>query len=316
MGHYISHNLPQKPTWSFDQIPDLTGQVIIVTGSNTGIGKVVAEQLLKHNAKVYMAVRSQEKAEAAIEELKEKTGKEAIFLKLDLSDLTTIRHTETKLHVLINNAGLFSPPIDQVTAQGFDMQFGVNTLGPFYFTQLLLPLLTATAETTPNKQVRVVNVSSYVHHFFPKLDFNTFKDSPARRKMRGILLYGQSKTAEFLNPALFPFGNILFSNELAKRYGEKGIVSISLHPGNVRSELGRHGPALVMSFLYWALLYPGELGGLGPLYAATAPECSEYSGKYLTAWARYDLEEPNPKIRDPDLAKELWAYMEEQVKDY
>ncbi|KIK55257.1 hypothetical protein GYMLUDRAFT_47986 [Collybiopsis luxurians FD-317 M1] len=312
MGHYISHNLPPKPTWSFDQIPDLTGQVIIVTGSNTGIGKVVAEQLLKHNAKVYIAVRSQEKAEAAIEELKEKTGKEAIFLKLDLSDLTTIRQTveeflqmETKLHVLINNAGLSSPPIDQLTAQGFDMQFGVNTLGPFYFTKLLLPILKSTAETTPNKQVRVVNVSSYGHHFFPKLDFNTFKDSPARRKMRKIVLYGQSKT-----------GNILFSNELAKRYGEKGIVSISLHPGSVRSELGRHGPALVIGFLYWALFYPVELGGLGPLYAATAPECSEYNGKYLTAWARYDPKEPNPKVRDPDLAKELWKYMEEQVKDY
>ncbi|KIK55258.1 hypothetical protein GYMLUDRAFT_47987 [Collybiopsis luxurians FD-317 M1] len=312
MGHYISHNFPPKPTWSFDKIPDLTGQVIIVTGSNTGIGKVVAEQLLKHNAKVYMAVRSQEKAEAAIKDLKEKTGKEAIFLKLDLNDLTTIKPSveeflrkETKLHVLINNAGVASPPIDQVTAQGFDLQFGVNTLGPFFFTKLLLPILTSTAETTPNKHVRVVHVSSYAHHFFPKLDFNTFKDGPARRKMQGMLLYGQSKT-----------GNILFSNELAKRYGEKGIVSISLHPGSVRSELGRHGPELVMRFIHWALFYPEEFGGLGPLYAATAPECDEYNGKYLTAWARYDAEEPNPKVRDPDLAKELWEYMEEQVRDY
>ncbi|KIK55269.1 hypothetical protein GYMLUDRAFT_47991 [Collybiopsis luxurians FD-317 M1] len=183
MGHYISHNLPPKPTWSFDQIPDLTGQVIIVTGSNTGIGKVVIEQLLKHNAKVYMAARNQEKAEAAIKELKEKTsGKEAIFLKLDLSDLTTIRltmeeflqltiiQTQKGNHVLINNAGV-AAPIDHVTAQGFDMQFGVSTLGHFYLTKLLLPILTSTAETTPTKQVRVVHVSSYAHHFFPKLDF-------------------------------------------------------------------------------------------------------------------------------------------------
>ncbi|KIK55268.1 hypothetical protein GYMLUDRAFT_47990 [Collybiopsis luxurians FD-317 M1] len=86
--------------------------------------------------------------------------------------------------------------------------------------------------------------------------------------MQGIHSYGQSKT-----------GNILFSNELAKRYGERGIVSISVHPGSIRTELGRHAPQLIMRLIHWAFSYPVEFGGLGPLYAATAPECSEYNGK-------------------------------------
>ncbi|KAF5377139.1 hypothetical protein D9757_008777 [Collybiopsis confluens] len=312
MGHFISHNFPPAPTWSPDKIPDLTGQVIIVTGSNTGIGKYVAEQLLRRNAKVYIAARSQEKSEIAIQELKEKTGKEAVFLKLDLNDLATIRHTvdeflkkETQLHVLINNAGISSPPMDQLTAQGFDKQFGVNTLGPFHFTKLLLPILTSTAQTTATKQVRVVNVASYAQYFFPKVDFNTLKDGPARRRLARLQLYGQSKS-----------GNILFSSELAERYGSQGVISISLHPGSIRTELSREAPKFIVMLLNWAILYPVEFGGIGPLYAATAPEGSEYNGKYLTAWARYDPDGPHKNLRDPQLAKELWAYMEEQVKDY
>ncbi|KAE9390280.1 NAD(P)-binding protein [Gymnopus androsaceus JB14] len=314
MGNWISLNFPPKAEFSVDQIPDLTGQVMIVTGANTGVGKAIAQELLKHNAKVYIAARSQEKAEAAIKELKTKTGKEAIFLKLDLSDLRTIKPTvekflskETQLHVLINNAGVGQPPKDMLTAQGFDLQFGTNTLGHFYFTMLLLPTLISTAKATPGNKgkVRVVNVSSYAHHSFPKMKYETFKDGPERSKMSKMSLYGQSKT-----------GNILFSNELAKRYGDQGIVSISVHPGNIRSDFNRHAPALLVKLVSPLILYPIELGVLTPLYAATAPECAQHNGRYLTAWARYVSSEPDPKTRDPADAKALWDYMEEQVKDY
>ncbi|KAF9039407.1 hypothetical protein BDP27DRAFT_1244880, partial [Rhodocollybia butyracea] len=278
--------LPARPTWHTDHIPDLSGQVIIVTGSNTGIGKVTVKELLKHNAKVYMAVRSREKAEAAIKDLKKETGKEAIFLKLDLGDLTTIKllsrifssQNETHLHVLINNAGVAAPPRDMLTSQGYDLQFGVNTLGRpfrhFYFTTLLLPILTSTAQTTPDKKVRVVHVSSYAHHFYAKLDFNSFKDGPARRRMGIWLCMDRAKRR----------GNILLSNELARRYGDQGIVSIS-SPGSVRSELQRYGLAPYGVYLF----YPVELGSLTPLYAATAPECAEYNGEYLSPWARHEL---------------------------
>ncbi|KAF5387515.1 hypothetical protein D9757_006592 [Collybiopsis confluens] len=202
--------------------------------------------------------------------------------------------------------GCHHRPWINLTAQGFDKQFGVNTLGPFHFTKLLLPILTSTAQMTAAKQVRVVNVASYAQYFFPNVDFNTLKDGPARRRMGKLQLYGQSKS-----------GNILFSSELSERYGSQGIISISLHPGSIRTELSREAPKFVIRLLNWTILYAVEFGGIGPLYAAsTAPECSEYNGKYLTAWARYDPDGSHKNLRDPQLAKELWEYMEEQVKDY
>ncbi|KAF5343488.1 hypothetical protein D9758_015647 [Tetrapyrgos nigripes] len=215
-AHFRSH-IPPKATWSTAQIPDLSGKVMIVTGGNTGIGKDTIEALLEHNAKVYMASRNTEKAMAAIEDLKTKTGKEALFLKLDLADLKSVKAAaeefmskEKELHVLFNNGGVMFCPMEMVTAQGYDLQFGTNVLGHFYFTKLLLPVLLSTAETTKNP-VRVVNTSSVGHVMFTKLDFNSFKDGPARKRLGKYLLYGQSK-----------FGNIVFSNELVRRYGDKG----------------------------------------------------------------------------------------------
>ncbi|KAK7435108.1 hypothetical protein VKT23_019801 [Stygiomarasmius scandens] len=133
----INEVFPPKPTWSVDEIPDLTGQVIIVTGGNTGLGKLTVEALLNHNAKVYLAARSQSKASEAIQDLFNKTGNKAIsWLKLDLADLQSIKAAVTEftskenhLHVLFNNAGVMLPDIKDLTAQGYDLQFGTNVLG-------------------------------------------------------------------------------------------------------------------------------------------------------------------------------------------
>jgi len=137
---YLISSFPPASHFTVKDIPDLSGKVIIVTGANTGIGKETAKALLSHNAKVYIAARSKEKAEQAIADLKDQTGKEAIFLKLDLSDLNSVKAAaeefqsqEKALHVLFNNAGVMMPPMDQLTTQGYDLQIGTNTLGPFYF---------------------------------------------------------------------------------------------------------------------------------------------------------------------------------------
>jgi len=166
----IAESFPPHPIFTVDDIPDLSGQIIIVTGGNTGIGKETVKELLNHDAKVYLAARNQEKAFAAIKELSEVTGKEAIFLKLDLSDLKGIKAAaeeflskETQLHVLFNNAGVMVPPVEQLTADGYDLQFGTNVLGHFYFTKLLLPTLIATAKTSSDGKARVVNTSSLGH---------------------------------------------------------------------------------------------------------------------------------------------------------
>ncbi|KIY46676.1 NAD(P)-binding protein [Fistulina hepatica ATCC 64428] len=297
---------PCPSKWKTDDVPDLAGKVIIVTGGNAGIGKETVKALLEHNAKVYLAARSEDKAREAVRELYDATGKEAIFLQLDLSDLKSVKAAvtafcsqEKELHVLFNNAGVMNTPKDMITKDGYDLQFGTNVLGHFYFTKLLLPTLLSTAKSSPEKHVRVVNLSSLAH-MVGNLDFATFKDGPARRRKTSEELYFQSK-----------FGNVVFSSELARRYGAEGIVSTSLNPGNLRSDLWKHmNPWLMMLgklFLYPVVPY----GALTQLYAGTAPEAARFNGKYLVPWAR--LGTPKREALDPTLGKQLWEWAEEQV---
>lgn len=302
----------RNSTFSVDQIPDLTGKVVIVTGASTGIGKETAKALLAHGAKVYIAARNQASAEVAIRQLKQETGNEAIFLKLDLGDLKAIKVSaekfmskETQLHILINNAGVMVPPTELVTVDGYDLQFGTNVLGHYYFTKLLLPILTSTAKATSEGKVRVVNVSSCAH-LFGQLDFNTFKDGPARKKCTRAGLYNQSK-----------FGNIVFALELAKRYGDQGIVSTALNPGTIKSELHRHYesqlPSIARLFSNMVVMYDTPQGALTQLYAATSPEATSLNGKYLVPWAR--VKSARQDTQDAELGKALWDWLEEQVKD-
>ncbi|EGN98303.1 hypothetical protein SERLA73DRAFT_183239 [Serpula lacrymans var. lacrymans S7.3] len=310
MGAFFSllnQAFPPKSNFSVDDIPDLTGKVIIVTGANTGIGKETAKALLSHNAKVYVAARSQEKSAEAIQDLKNMTGKEAVFLKLDLSSLKAVKAAaeeflskETRLHALINNAGVMMSPIDMVTEDGYDLQFGTNVLGPFYFTKLLLPALISGAKDSPDGKARVVNVSSAVHHF-NGLDFNTFKDGPARKKVYSGFLYSQSKS-----------GTVVFASELDKRYGDQGIVSTSTHPGAIQSELQRHLPSIIQT-MSSVSLYPASQGALTQLYAATSPNAVELGGKYLIPWARPG--QPRKDTQDPKIGQALWEWLEEQVED-
>ncbi|KAF4563006.1 hypothetical protein EYR40_007278 [Pleurotus pulmonarius] len=306
----LDQNLPPKPIWSVDQIPDLAGKVIIVTGGNTGIGKETIRALLAHNATVYMASRSEERARSAITELKEATGKEAFFLHLDLGNLANVRKAaeeflskEKELHVLINNAGVMYPPISQVTDDGYDMQFGTNVIGHFHFTQLLMPALVSAAQSAPDKHARIVTVSSWGHELWPGLVYDTFTDGPARRKCSTHYLYSQSK-----------YGNVVVARELARRYADQGIVSIALHPGSINSELARYTPGWnLWGKLLGYLLYDTAHGALTQLYAATAPEAGELNGKYLIPWAR--LGKAIPSTQDPEVAAKLWAWLEAAVAD-
>jgi len=238
--------------------------------------------------------------------MRDLTGKEAIFLKLDLADLKNVKAAaeeflskEKELHVLFNNGGVMFPPKHQVTADGYDLQFGTNVLGHFYFTKLLLPTLIATAQSYPGVGGRIVNVSSAVH--YQTLNFNTFKDGPTRKKVSSELLYAQSK-----------FGNIVLAKELARRYGDQGIVSTSLHPGVLKTDLLRH-----MSFVQRTLtsIFAKDIskGTLTQLWAGTNLEGKDLNGEYLVPWAR--IGSPYKKTQDPATGKALWEWMEEQVKD-
>lgn len=296
--------------FSVVDIPDLTGKVVIVTGGNTGIGKETVKALLSKNAKVYLAARSQNKAKAAIEDLKQTTGKEAIFLLLDLSSLESVRAAaeeflgkESELHVLFNNAAVMWPSVDQLTVDGYDLTWGTNVLGPFYFTKLLLPALLSAS--SPGEKSRVVNTSSAKgivgsSYFGSGLDFATFKDSPARRKRGTGVLYDQSK-----------WGNVVFAQEFSRRYGDK-IVTTAVHPGIINSDLARTFVDLESSFtqlLMRLITYPTPHGALTQLWAGTSPEAASLNGKYLIPWARVGT----PRSNDPELGKELWTWLEEQV---
>lgn len=310
MGNHLSllgQSFPSKSSFHVNDIPDLTGKVMIVTGANTGIGKETAKTLLIHNAKVYVAARSQEKADVAIKDLKNSTGKEALFLKLDLADLKSVKASveeylskETTLDVLFNSAGVMFPPKEWLTVDGYDLQFGTNVLGHFYFTKLLLPTLIATAKSAPDGKARVITTSSSAH-VLKGLTFSTFKDSPSRQKMSTTDLYGQSKT-----------GNVVQAFELARRYSSEGIVSIPLNPGNIKTDLARHMPSFLRSILN-LFLYDVEHGALTQLYAGTVPEAVELNGKYLVPWAR--VGPTRQDARDPKIGEALWEWLEEQVKD-
>ncbi|KAF9039692.1 NAD(P)-binding protein [Hymenopellis radicata] len=298
-----------KPEWSEDDIPDLFGRVMIVTGGNTGIGKATVRALLLHNATVYMASRNEKKARAAIHDLRNETGREAIFLELDLADFTSVRAAaseflskEKELHVLFNNGGVMWPEVSEVSAQGYDLQFATNTMGHFLFTTLLIPALEEGAKTSPDKKVRVIHTSSAAIYMpGAGINFATLVDGRQRRSCRTNTLYNQSKC-----------GNILVSNEMARRFEKRNIISISLNPGNIDSDLLRYTDPVVRYLSQKFILYSPSTGALTQLWAGLAPEGVHCNGQFLIPWARIGL--PAPVTDDQELARKLWVWLEENTK--
>ena len=208
-------------------------------------------------------------------------------------DSSTLRRVskESSLDILINNAASQYPPVDELTSEGYDLQFGTNVLGHFYFTQLLLPALLSAARDSPDGKARVVHVASVGHEFVSGIDFDTLTDTPKRRTLHPTTLYFQSK-----------FGNVLVANGFHRRYADQGLVSCSLHPGNLKFNAERHPSTIIrtMSIIVCTTqlgpsrvrcgvvshrfcqnpLLPGpELGALTQLWAATCPEGVNFGGK-------------------------------------
>ncbi|KIY43460.1 NAD(P)-binding protein [Fistulina hepatica ATCC 64428] len=305
---YFNQCFPPKATFTVKDLPDLTGKVYIVTGGNCGVGKEIVKGLLERNATVYLGARSPSKAAAALKDLEDSTGKKAIFLQMDLTDLLSVRKAATEfgakekeVHGLILNAGVMTPPIEMVTADGYDLQFATNVLGHFFLMKSLLPILLSTVQTSPDAKPRVIFTSSALE-VFGTLKFDTFKDGPARRKFGTIPLYNQSKMA-----------NVVLSQELARRYGKDGVVSSAVNPGNLHSELQRYA-SRIRKFLLSAVLYPTPMGALTPLYAVAHPDATSPNGEYYIPWARRGY--CNPMSKDPELGRQLWSYLDEQVERF
>ncbi|GJE99310.1 NAD(P)-binding protein [Phanerochaete sordida] len=296
---------PPNPTFSVDHIPDLRGRVCVVTGGYTGIGKEISKALLEHSAKTYVAGRSPSKARAAIQSLKESTGREALFLEVDFSSLASVRRAaqellacESDIHALYLNAAIMGVPIEQLTTEGYDLHFGTNVIGPWYFTKLLMPALLRGRASSPDQHARVITTSS-AGAYMSSLHWDTFTDTPARRKLHPGILYFQSK-----------LGATIVSHELARRYGEQGIVSIAANPGDIKSEIYRNRPAFAQWFTN-LMLWPTPMGALCPLFAGTTAEALQYNGEYLAPWGR--LARCRDEVYDSEVGRRLWDWLEGQV---
>ncbi|KAG8941421.1 hypothetical protein FRC04_004214 [Tulasnella sp. 424] len=311
--NYFDQFYPPKSKFDPQRdMPDLTGKVVIVTGGNTGIGKHTVKALLNKNAKVYMASRSKSRAEEAIADLRQETGKEAIFLELDLASLAKVTKAakeflskEPALHILFNSGGVMTPPIEQTTEDGYDLQFGTNVLGHAHFTLSLLPALLEGAKSSSDGKARVVCTSSLVTYSNsePLIKFDTLKDGPARHKLGKRGLYAQSK-----------YGVLAFSNELAKRYGSQGIISNAVNPGNLSTELQRHTSAAVAFIIRNVLSHPAPMGALTQLYVATSAEVADVTGGWFIPWARQYHH--NDKTKNEEMEAKLWDWIGEQRRGH
>ncbi|MEZ4267561.1 MAG: SDR family oxidoreductase [Myxococcota bacterium] len=277
-------------------LPDMSGRTCVVTGANTGIGRVTAVELARAGARVILACRSEEKARPVIDAIRTETGKvDAEFLALDLASLASVRRAAADLlergyplHVLVNNAGLAGHR--GTTADGFELTFGVNHLGHFLFTTLLLDHLKASAPS------RIVNVSSRAGERSKAIDWSAV-DKPTQTRT-GLREYGYSKLA-----------NMIFSAELARRLEGTGVTSYALHPGVIASDIWRSVPRPFRD-LMMAFMVTTEEGARTQLRCATAPELATVSGRYYS-----DSKEkaPNKLALDPKLGRELWERSEALV---
>ncbi|OCK97757.1 NAD(P)-binding protein [Cenococcum geophilum 1.58] len=312
-----------KPTLTEENLPDQSGKVHIVTGGYAGIGLELTKILYQKNATIYAAGRSGGKAKKAIEAMKiefaNSTGK-IEFLQLDLDDLSTIKRSaeeflskESRLDVLVNNAGVMVPPAGSKTKQGYDLQMGVNCIGPFLFTQFLLPILQKTAATAPAGSVRITWASSLAADLSaPKGGVEIDKDGAPKVQKNPELNYGQSKS-----------GNVMFAVEAARRYGKDGIISTAWNPGHLKSELSRTA-GLIQSIFIKLLANPPKLGGYTELYAGWSPDITlDNNGAYVIPWGRIgEYNSALAKVIKPEAkggegrAERLWDWCERETKKY
>ncbi|KAF2403917.1 short-chain dehydrogenase [Trichodelitschia bisporula] len=307
-----------EPEISEKNTPDQTGRVHFVTGGYTGVGLALCHMLYAANAKIYIAGRSEAKANKAISELRaaHPDSKGTLtFISVDLSDLRTIAPAvksftdqESDLHVLTNNAGVMVPPKGSVGAQGKELQLQTNCLGPFLLTELLLPTLKHTAAKSPKGTVRVTWAASLTQLFSPPggVTFTSGPDpEPVVPDVKHVA-YAMSKAA-----------NILLAAALAQRVSKDGIISLSFNPGNLDSELQRHVPMWQKLITGWWLLFPVRYGGCTELWAALGDVPEEKNGSYVAPWGQLATPRMDivPSMRSKEdggngRADEFWEWCE------
>ncbi|KAJ8348684.1 hypothetical protein SKAU_G00272730 [Synaphobranchus kaupii] len=279
----------------------MAGKTVIITGGNTGIGKATAVDLARRGARVILACRNQQRAEAAVSDIKrESRNEEVVYMQLDLGSLQSVRSftetfvkTEPRLDLLINNAGLVA---DGRTEDGFGIEFGVNHLGHFLLTCLLLDRL------KEGSGGRVVTVSSMAYRW-GRVDF----DSLISNKDLGTGRYSWQFFQAYCNSKLC---NVLFTHELAKRLSGTNVTCYSVHPGVVRTELSRNVSLWQKVFIepVATLLFLDPVAGAQTtLHCALQEGIEPLSGCYFSCCAPLEVW---PKGKDDAVARKLWEVSE------
>lgn len=262
--------LTTSTPWSTADMPDLNGRTAVITGANTGLGLETARALAGRGAAVTLAVRSTAKGDAAADSIRSDVRFADVSVQaLDLSSLESVRaaaaalnDTHDHIDLLINNAGVMYTPW-QTTADGFEMQVGVNHLGHFAFTGLLLDRLQAA------DNARIVTVASVAHMIKSAIDVDRLNDKSGYDR---VAAYGRSKLA-----------NLLFTYELQRRLvaTKSNASALAAHPGVSATELGRNSPGFIRlgEKVFRPLLMPAAKGALPTLRAATDP--AALGGQYF-----------------------------------
>lgn len=275
-----------------------TGRVALVTGANTGIGRVTARELARAGARVFIACRSAERAQDALAEIRAAAalGGSVELLQIDLGDFASVRACAQDflgrglpLHLLVNNAGLAGAR--GLSASGFELTFGVNHMGTFLFTQLLLERLKASAPA------RIVTVASRAHTRVRGIDFAVLRQPT--QGTGGLPEYGVSKLA-----------NVLFSAELGRRLAGTGVTTYALHPGVVATDVWRQVPGPLRWLMKLGMI-SAEEGARTTLHCATAPALAGESGLY---YDKCRPVAPSAAGQDAALAAELWRRSEDWLR--
>ena len=273
---------------------DLRGRTFLVTGANSGIGRAMVEALAARGWGVVLAARSEERTRPVLQGLRARSpSARAEFLHVDVSDLASVRRAAESLlasgralDVLVNNAGIAGT--EALSADGFDVTYATNHIGPFHLTNLLLPAI----QRAP--QGRVVNVASVAHKSAGRIDWSVLERRTTPKRSR------------FGDYAVTKLMNVLHAKELARRLAGTRVTTYALHPGGVASNVWRSVPQPFRS-LIMLFLMSNEEGAKTQVWCATAPELASETGRY------YDKrrEAPcSPLANDAALAKELWVRTE------
>ncbi|OCL10157.1 NAD(P)-binding protein [Glonium stellatum] len=319
-----------KPTITEKDVLDQKGRVFLITGGYAGCGLELAKSLYQLNGTVYIAGRSAAKASAAIDSIKasapqssEETSGQLHFLNLDLADLRIVKASaetflqrEKRLDIVWHNAGVMVPPDGSKTAQGLDLQLGTNAIGPFLLQRFLTPRMLETASAAAPGATRVIWLSSNAHAAAPSpdgvnwddLDMHAQTGFPARFKR-----YGQSKAM-----------NIMYAHEMARRYGPQGLVSLSVHPGSLRTTLQRDLPWAINALFDLRRSEP-RFGGLVELFGGFASDVSTTmvedggrNGGYIVPWGKFEecAKYISSGLKKRKTGERLWDVSEEMVKEY